>query len=135
MELYGHDRQKVMVIDNDMDTVEPLRLRLQERGLKIVHLREGANAKQIVKTERPALIIMDINLPDVDGKKLIRELKDDWDTKGIPIFVVSNYVGRLDRKTGPSVDAVYSKPIDCERLIAHAEGVAAGLKIFTQSNM
>ncbi len=135
MELYGHDRQKVIVIDNDMESVEPLQRRLQERGIRIVHLRVGANAKQIVKTERPAVIMMDLMLPDVDGKKIIRELKDDWDTKGIPIFVISNYVGRLDRKTGPSVEGVYSKPIDYDRLIQHAEGVAAGLKIFTQSNM
>ena len=115
------DPRKVMVLDNDSDTLEPLERNLRDRGFRPIVLRRAQNAVKRVKDEKPGALILELSLPDADGRALIKELKDDWDAKKVPIVVFSNYPNRLDGRNRESVEAVVGKPADWQDLLTHVE--------------
>ena len=100
---------KVLVLDGDSDTIDRLDYALRDNGYQPVFVRRGTNAKKRVEEEMPGVIVMDVVLPDRDGRQVIKELKDDWDAKKIPIVVLSNYTNRLDRYSRDKVHAVLGK--------------------------
>jgi DNA-binding response OmpR family regulator len=108
--------KKVVVIDNDSDTVDSLERKLRDRGLMPIVLRRGAQAVKRVKDEKPGAVVMELALPDQDGRAVIREIKDDWDAKKVPIVVLSNYPNRIDHVTREKVEAVFGKPADFEEV-------------------
>jgi DNA-binding response OmpR family regulator len=108
--------KKVMVIDNDSDTLDSLERHLRERGVQPVIVRRGAQAVKRVKDEKPGAVVMELSLPDQDGRTVIKEIKDDWDVKKVPILVLSNYPNRLDYATREKVEAVFGKPTAFEDL-------------------
>jgi DNA-binding response OmpR family regulator len=109
--------KKVMVLDGDPDTIEQLDYVLRDYGYQPVFVRRGTNVKKRVEEEKPGAIIMDVVLPDRDGRQVIKELKDDWDAKKIPIMVLSNYTNRLDRYSRDKVETVLGKPADVGELM------------------
>jgi DNA-binding response OmpR family regulator len=112
----------VLVLDRDIGVFLELRRRLARYGFTPLLAHSGIGIKDAVKEIRPAIIVMDITLPDADGVKAIRDIKDDYSLKDIPLFVASNYPGRLDRRTGPRVEGVYSKPLNYDHFVAHVVG-------------
>ena len=110
--------KKVLVIDGDADTIDQLDYALRDYGYQPVFVRRGTNIKRRVEEEKPGVIVMDVVLPDRDGRQVIKELKDDWDAKKIPIVVLSNYTNRLDRYSRDKVEAVLGKPTDADSLLS-----------------
>lgn len=117
--------KKVLLIDNDSDTLDSLERRLRERGMLPIVLRRGAPAKQKVKDEKPGAVLMELTLPDQDGRAVIREIKDDWEAKKVPIVVLSNYPNRIDHSTREKVAAVFAKPADFEELFGRLQRAMA----------
>lgn len=109
--------KKVFVLDGDADTIDQLDYALRDYGYQPVFVRRGTNVKKRVEEEKPGAIIMDVVLPDRDGRQVIKELKDDWDVKKIPIMVLSNYTNRLDRYSRDKVETVLGKPADVGELM------------------
>ena len=108
---------KVLVLDGDSDTIDQLDYALRDHGYQPVFVRRGTNVKKRVEEEKPGAIVMDVVLPDRDGRQVIKELKDDWDAKKIPIVVLSNYTNRLDRYSRDKVEAVLGKPAEVGELM------------------
>lgn len=104
--------RKVLVLDGDADTIDELDDALRDGGYQPVFVRRGLNAKKRVEDEKPGAIILELSLPDRDGRQVIKECKDDWDIKRIPIIVLSSYPNRLDRANREMVEAVFEKPAD-----------------------
>jgi DNA-binding response OmpR family regulator len=109
--------KKVLVLDGDADTIDQLDYALRDYGYQPVFVRRGTNIKRRVEEEKPGVIVMDVVLPDRDGRQVIKELKDDWDAKKIPIVVLSNYTNRLDRYSRDKVEAVLGKPAEVGELL------------------
>ena len=109
--------KKVLVLDSDSDTIDRLDYALRDNGYQPVFVRRGTNAKKRVEEEKPGVIVMDVVLADRDGRQVIKELKDDWDVKKIPILVMSNYTNRLDRYSRDKVQAVLGKPAEVGELM------------------
>ena len=112
----------VLVLDRDLEVFEELHRRLSAYGFTPLRVLSPINIKDKVTDIKPAAIVMDVTLPDLDGVKVIRELKEDYATKDIPLFVAADYPGRLDRRTGPRVEGVYTKPLNYDHLVAHVVG-------------
>ena len=119
------DPKKVLVIDNDSDSLEPLERTLRDHGIQPIVLRRGEQALKRVKDEKPGAVILELALPDRDGRSVIKELKDDWDAKKVPIVVLSNYPNRLDRKEREQVEAVLGKPADWDDVFDHVQKAIA----------
>ena len=113
--------KKVVVVDGDSDTIDVLDHALRDRGYQPIFVRRGAQAMKRVKDEKPGAVILELALPDRDGRTVIKELKDDWDVKKVPIVVLSNYPNRLDRANRDKVEAVFDKPADVEVVLSEVE--------------
>lgn len=89
--------KKILLIEDDALTVEVYKSAFEAGGLKIDSITTAAGAlarfKEIRqgKKEKPALILLDLILPDIDGISLLKELKDSPETKDIAVFVLTNY--------------------------------------------
>ena len=93
---------------------------LREGGYEVIEARTGAEALEMARLD-PALITLDINLPDIDGYEICRRLKDDPATRDIPVLHISaSYVEAGDRARGleGGADAYLAEPVDQLELLA-----------------
>jgi two-component system phosphate regulon response regulator PhoB len=88
---------KVLVVDDEPDMVEMLGYHLREAGYGIGTAMDGVEALEIVRTERPDLILLDLMLPGMDGFEVCKALRRDPVTAAIPVIVVSARSMELDR--------------------------------------
>ena len=109
---------KVIVAEDDPSILELLADALRENGFQPLILRRGGNVVKTVKDEKPGVVILDLALPDRDGTHILRDLKEDWDAKKIPVIVISAYTGRLDHTGRANAEAVFPKPFDVDQLMA-----------------
>jgi DNA-binding response OmpR family regulator len=116
---------KVVVVEDDPAIVELLADELRAQGFQPLVLRRGGTAVKTVKDEKPAVVILDLALPDRDGTHILKEIKDDWDAKKVPVIVVSAYTGRLDHTGRANAEAVFAKPFDLDQLMASVRAAAA----------
>jgi two-component system alkaline phosphatase synthesis response regulator PhoP len=115
---------KVVVVEDDPAIVELLADELRAQGFVPLVLRRGGTAVKTVKDEKPAVVILDLALPDRDGTHILKELKDDWDAKKVPVIIVSAYTGRLDHTGRANAEAVFAKPFDLDQLMASVRTAA-----------
>ena len=78
------------MIDDDQDLAELYLMQLRRDGIPLEHTRTGAEADTFVRTRVPALILVDLRLPDIDGRELIEGWADDSVSGAIPIWILSN---------------------------------------------
>jgi len=93
---------------------ELVTITLTAAGYRVLEAEDGFGLPDLVKAERPALIIMDLQLPRIDGFTLTRELKGDTETRAIPILVTSAFSRREDRMQAVEAgcDDFLPKPLD-----------------------
>ena len=116
---------KVVVVEDDPAIVELLSDELRMQGFQPMVLRRGGTAVKTVKDEKPAVVILDLALPDRDGTHILKELKDDWDAKKVPVIIISAYTGRLDHNGRANAEAVFAKPFDVDQLMSSVRAAAA----------
>ena len=109
---------KVVVAEDDPAIIELLSDELRMQGFEPLILRRGGSVVKIVKDEKPAALILDLALPDKDGTQILKELKDDWDAKKVPVIIISAYTGRLDHTGRSNAEAVFPKPFDLDQVMA-----------------
>lgn len=79
----------ILIVDDDADQAEVLSCRLHSQGFETLTADTGQQALDLVRAERPHLVLLDLCLPDTDGFNVCRELNDDQSTTSIPIIIVS----------------------------------------------
>lgn len=119
--------KKVMVVDNDGEFNDRLAGRLRDRGYEPMVLRRGDQVVKMVKDNKPGAVVLELKLPDRDGRQVLKEIKDDWEAKKVPVIVVSDYTARLDASGREQADAVLTKPVDWDQLLHHIQA-ACGKK-------
>lgn len=119
-----HDeRSGILVVDDDADTANLLRAKLQLAGRPVSVARSAVEAEARLKERPPALILLDLVLPDIDGRRLLSKWKGQSETASIPVFVLSASANGPIRQECLSLgaDACFSKPLDLEPLIRDVE--------------
>lgn len=118
---------KILLIeDNDLNR-DMLSRRLERRGYEVAVATDGSQGAQMARSEKPALILMDMSLPVMDGWELARKLKDDPETRGIPILALTAHVmaGDRERSLEAGCDDYDTKPIELPRLLGKIEALLA----------
>jgi CheY-like chemotaxis protein len=104
-EISSSVQKKVLVVDDDPLIQKILREPLERAGYHVKVASHGLEALQVVKNQRPDLIILDILMPMLDGFKTARLLKFDKRFKDIPIIVLTSRATEGERKMGENVGA------------------------------
>jgi CheY-like chemotaxis protein len=116
----------LLVEDNEMNR-DMLSRRLQKRGYDVVIAVDGEEGVTKALAERPALILMDMSLPGIDGWEATRRLKTAPETRAIPVIALTAHAMTSDREKALAAgcDDFDTKPIDLARLLAKIEALLA----------
>ncbi len=119
---------KVLYIEDNEDNIFLFTRRLGKRGYQVVIARDGAEGLAMARTEHPAVILMDLDLPIVDGWEATRRLKASPDTRPIPVIAVSSYAMPEDKKRAMEAgcSAFFTKPVDINALCSRIEALGGG---------
>lgn len=90
MEAGSKAQQTVCIIDDNLDIRDIYRLKFQREGFLTVTAKDGEEGLRIVRAERPDIILLDIEMPVLDGIGALALLKSDPDLARIPVVVLSN---------------------------------------------
>jgi two-component system, cell cycle response regulator DivK len=109
----------ILVVEDQLDNRQILRDLLGNAGYELLEAENGAEALTTVARQRPDLILMDIQLPVMDGYEATRRLKADPATKSIPIIVVTSYAlsGDETKAREAGCDAYVTKPYSPRQLL------------------
>lgn len=116
------DKNKVLLVDDDEDVLLVLKEGLEEEGYCVAAANNGHGALALAKSEHPDIIILDLEMPDMYGGDIARILKEDPDTKDIPVmFLTGMFLKEEEDKKGGRLIGGYllfTKPYDIKELIA-----------------
>ncbi|MBM4055756.1 MAG: response regulator [Planctomycetes bacterium] len=110
--------EKVMVVEDNEKNRKLMRVVLKAKGYNVIEASTGEEALSMLKEQTPDIILMDIQLPGIDGLTLIRQIKADESKKDIPIIAVTAHAMRGDEQKilDTGCNAYVSKPIDTREL-------------------
>ena len=118
-------KQKILVVDDEEDILELLKFNLSREGYQVLCAVSGEQALRLVRSENPDLIMLDLMLPGIDGLEVTRRLKNDPDTKNLPIVMLTAKGEEADIVTGLELgaDDYITKPFSPRILIARIRAV------------
>jgi two-component system, cell cycle response regulator DivK len=119
---------KLLYMEDNEDNLYMLTLRFDVLGgYEIVSAPDGATGIELATEERPDLILMDLNLPVVDGWEATRRLKADPATRDIPIIALTAHAmaGDREKALAAGCDEFDTKPVEFDRLLAKIEQALA----------
>jgi CheY-like chemotaxis protein len=122
---------KVLYIEHDDDNLYMLKMRLERIGdFEVVASNDTEQGCKLALTERPDVILMDLEMPDADYWELVRRLKKDAQPGHIPIIGLSAYALDSERETAIAMgcDEFNVKPIEFDSLVASIRRVVAKSK-------
>jgi CheY-like chemotaxis protein len=111
---------RVLYVEDNEDNVYLLKMRLELiEGYDITVAKDGADALAQVDADAPDLILMDLNMPGIDGWEATRRLEADPKTKGIPVIALTAHAmaGDREKALAAGCEDFDTKPIDFDRLI------------------
>ena len=112
--------KKVLYIEDNDDNVYMLKMRLELLGeYEVLAAENGEKGCEMALSERPDIILMDLEMPGVDGWEATRRLKADLQTRAIPIIALSAHAlaGAREKAMAAGCDEFDTKPIEFERLV------------------
>ena len=109
----------IVTADDDPDTLNIIKLKLESHGLRVVTARDGYEALSSVRQHRPALVILDVMMPHLNGFQVTRMIKFDKALKSTPVILLTARTQATDRRLGMQVgaDEYLTKPFDPQVLL------------------
>ena len=111
-------RPLVLIADDDEDILELVAFRLERAGYEIVRARNGKQALRLAIDLRPALVILDVTMPELDGYEVTRELRHNEETRAMPVILLTARAESSDVSRGheAGADDYLKKPFDARDL-------------------
>ena len=110
--------QRILIADDEPDIRLVLRTRLELEGFAVIEARDGAEAVRVAQTETPDLIVLDVMMPEMDGVEVCNRLRASFNTRNIPVIMLTARAGRDDKIAGLTKGAndYITKPFDLNEL-------------------
>ena len=114
--------KKILVVDDDRHIREVVQFALEKAGLEVIEAGDGQQAVALFKKSTPALIVLDITMPEMDGLAVCREIRKISD---VPIMFLSSRTDEVDRVVGLEIggDDYVSKPFSPRELVARVQAI------------
>jgi two-component system, cell cycle response regulator DivK len=118
----------ILVVDDNAANLKLAREVLTAQGHDVISAVRGEEAVDVARARRPALILLDMRLPDIDGLEVLRRLRSSPETKDLPIVAMTAQAmtGDRERFLAAGCDGYISKPISLRALYAEVERHLAG---------
>ena len=119
-------KKRILCIEDDEDMVDLIRLILTRRGFEVLGASRGASGLEIIRKEKPDLVLLDLMMPEMDGWEVYQQIKSDEATQNTPVIVVTAKAQSIDSVLGlhiAKVDDYISKPFSPQELLDSIESV------------
>ena len=110
--------ERILIIEDNVRNLKLVRDVLQFHGYATLEAETGEAGITLAREQQPALILMDIQLPGMDGRATLKVLKADGDTQHIPVVALTSFAMKGDRESllAEGFDDYMAKPIDIKEL-------------------
>ncbi|MFQ5340271.1 MAG: response regulator [Anaerolineae bacterium] len=115
------DHEKILIVDDDSDILNLLRNTLRRHRFPTTTARGGSEALARIAAERPALVLLDLKMPGVDGYQVLRTLKSRSSTRNIPVIIMTGidaYKSNIGQVMAIGATDFLTKPFDLNELVA-----------------
>ncbi len=114
---------KILVVDDQPINVQLLKRKLEREGMTVATSYSGREALDLVKADKPDLILLDVMMPEMDGIEVCQRLQADKETKAIPVIFITARTSKEGKIEGLGVGAVdyITKPIDLDETLARVQ--------------
>ena len=118
-------KEKILIVDDEKDIVKMLDYNLKKEGFRTLSASDGEDALDMAIRERPALIILDLMLPGMDGLEVCKTLRKESKTTHIPIIMLTARTQETDKIVGLELgaDDYVTKPFSPRELIARVKAI------------
>ncbi len=131
----AQNKPKILVVDDEPDAVEFVKTVLEEAGHEVISASNGVEGLEKARAESPALVILDVQMPEKDGFGTFADMRRDPELKSIPVVMLTGIgektgirVSAMDMKDylGEEPDAYIEKPVDPDVLQQTVHDVLGG---------
>lgn len=116
---------KILIVDDEEDILTLLEYNLEKAGFEVISAKDGPEAIELTKKKSPALVILDIMLPSMEGTEVCKAIKRDDTTRHIPIIMLTAKGEEVDRIVGLELgaDDYITKPFSPRELVLRVKAV------------
>ena len=116
-------KKQILIVDDNPDSCEMLSFILASEGFSVIAAEDGLEALELVKDVQPDLIITDINMPNIDGIELTKQLREQFQST-LPIVIVSAFGGEVVSKAiEAGANGAIQKPLHIDSLLTLVEQI------------
>lgn len=122
---HSTERPRILVVDDSKDGADSLRMVLQILGADPRVAYDGRSALETIRSFRPAVVLLDIGMPDMDGHEVARRVRADPELAAVRLIALTGWGTEEDRRRSAEsgFDEHWVKPVDPDKLVAIAGGV------------
>ena len=119
---------RVLYVEDDDDNAYMMQRRLQRHGVEVIRAVDVDSGRRELAGELPDVVLLDLHLPDADGRVLLRHIRSTPALEVLPVIVVSAHVMSDERAAtmAAGADAFLPKPLDFQRLLDTLHGLVSG---------
>ena len=116
---------KILLVEDHQEIWDFLSRRLKRRGFEVEVAEDGRQGLERARAEKPDIMLLDMNLPEMDGWSVAKELKADEATRGIRIIALTAHAmaGDRDKAIAAGCDDYHAKPVDFSQLLNQIDGL------------
>ena len=119
---------KILVVEDNEENRDSLKRRLERRGFEVLVAEDGEKGIDAATAEKPDLVLMDMNMPILDGWEATRRIKALPDLAATPVIALTAHAMTGDRERAIEAGCVdyHTKPIDFPKLLSQLESILSG---------
>jgi DNA-binding response OmpR family regulator len=118
--------KRVVCVEDEAEMIDLIRLILSRRGFEVIGANGGIMGLEVIRAEKPDLILLDLMMPDMDGWEVYQQIKADEELSDTPVIVVTAKAQSIDKVLGlhiAKVDDYISKPFSPQELLDSVDQV------------
>ncbi len=117
--------KRVLVVDDEIHIVHVVAIKLRNNGYEVISADNGAEAYELALKDKPDIIVTDFQMPIMSGMELIEKLRQNEDTKSIPVIMLTarSFAVPQEQQDKLQISGCLSKPFSPKELLGHIEDI------------